>query len=162
MDDANDQPVLLFEYSRWNQPGDLYAVKVCPRCRGLSVPARVTKTAPETFAARKWSEPKFTDITTKDNKKVPAKIYLPTGFDKTRKYPMVIFVHGAGYLQNVIDGWNNYYREFMFNQLLTQKGYVVLDMASRNGTFVNQSRVRESTLRNGDAIGVKRAVRVST
>ncbi|SEB24189.1 FHA domain-containing protein [Variovorax sp. YR216] len=32
--------------------------------------------------------------------------------------------------------------------------YVVLDMASRNGTFVNQSRVRESTLRNGDAIGV--------
>ncbi|MBB3180337.1 FHA domain-containing protein [Variovorax sp. Sphag1AA] len=32
--------------------------------------------------------------------------------------------------------------------------YVVLDMASRNGTFVNQSRIRESTLRNGDAIGV--------
>lgn len=32
--------------------------------------------------------------------------------------------------------------------------YVVLDMASRNGTFVNRARVRESTLRNGDAIGV--------
>ena len=32
--------------------------------------------------------------------------------------------------------------------------YVVLDMASRNGTFVNQSRIHESTLRNGDAIGV--------
>ena len=32
--------------------------------------------------------------------------------------------------------------------------YVVVDMASRNGTFVNQSRIRESTLRNGDAIGV--------
>lgn len=32
--------------------------------------------------------------------------------------------------------------------------YVVLDMASRNGTFVNQSRIQESTLRNGDAIGV--------
>ncbi|MBO9516211.1 MAG: FHA domain-containing protein [Variovorax sp.] len=32
--------------------------------------------------------------------------------------------------------------------------FVVLDMASRNGTFVNRSRVKESTLRNGDAIGV--------
>ena len=44
---------------------------------------------------------------------------------------MVVFVHGAGYLQNVINGWNNYYREFMFNQLLTQKGYVVLDIDYR-------------------------------
>jgi pSer/pThr/pTyr-binding forkhead associated (FHA) protein len=32
--------------------------------------------------------------------------------------------------------------------------YVVLDMASRNGTFVNRSRIRESPLCNGDAIGV--------
>jgi dipeptidyl aminopeptidase/acylaminoacyl peptidase len=44
---------------------------------------------------------------------------------------MVIFVHGAGYLQNTINGWNNYYREFMFNELLTQKGYVVLDIDYR-------------------------------
>jgi len=44
---------------------------------------------------------------------------------------MVIFVHGAGYLQNTINGWNNYYREFMFNELLTQKGYIVLDIDYR-------------------------------
>lgn len=44
---------------------------------------------------------------------------------------MVIFVHGAGYLQNTINGWNNYFREFMFNELLTQKGYVVLDIDYR-------------------------------
>ena len=44
---------------------------------------------------------------------------------------MVVFVHGAGYLQNVVNGWNNYYREFMFNELLTQKGYVVLDIDYR-------------------------------
>src|SRR5438874_1337800 len=37
----------------------------------------------------------------------------------------------AGYLQNTINGWNNYYREFMFNELLTQKGYVVLDIDYR-------------------------------
>jgi hypothetical protein len=32
--------------------------------------------------------------------------------------------------------------------------FVVRDMASRNGTFVNDARVVERTLRNGDAIGV--------
>ena len=71
------------------------------------------------------------DIPTRDGKVVKSKIYLPSDFDKAKKYPMVIFVHGAGYLQNTINGWNNYYREFMFNQLLTQKGYVVLDIDYR-------------------------------
>lgn len=131
LDDFSDQPTLLYEYSKWNQPGDLFAVKVCSRCRGLYMPERITKTASEAFIKRQWNEPKFLEIASRDNKKIPAKIYLPTGFDKSKKYPMVIFVHGAGYLQNVIDGWNNYYREFMFNQILTQKGYVVLDIDYR-------------------------------
>jgi dipeptidyl aminopeptidase/acylaminoacyl peptidase len=40
-------------------------------------------------------------------------------------------VHGAGYLQNIINGWNNYYREAMFNNLLTARGYVILDIDYR-------------------------------
>jgi dipeptidyl aminopeptidase/acylaminoacyl peptidase len=131
LDDQSDRPVLLYEFSKWDQPGDLYAVKVCPGCRGMSLPEQITKTVPDGFAKRKWAEPKFAEIPTRDNKKVPAKIYLPENFDKSKEYPMVIFVHGAGYLQNVIDGWNNYYREFMFNQILTRKGYVVLDIDYR-------------------------------
>jgi dipeptidyl aminopeptidase/acylaminoacyl peptidase len=66
----------------------------------------------------KWNEPKFISIPSRDGKNIPAKIYQPADFNKTKKYPMVVFVHGAGYLQNVINGWNNYYREFMFNELL--------------------------------------------
>ena len=93
--------------------------------------ATLTKTTPSVFLKRKWNEPKFTKFSARDGKKVPAKIYFPANFDKSKKHPMVIFVHGAGYLQNVINGWNNYYREFMFNQLLTQKGYVVLDIDYR-------------------------------
>jgi dipeptidyl aminopeptidase/acylaminoacyl peptidase len=131
LDDSNDQPTLLYEYSKWNQPGELYAIKVCTRCRGMYTPEKITTTVPEAFMKRQWSVPGFVDIPTKDNKTVPAKIYLPANLDKTKKYPMVIFVHGAGYLQNVTDGWNNYYREFLFNELLTQKGYVVLDIDYR-------------------------------
>jgi dipeptidyl aminopeptidase/acylaminoacyl peptidase len=127
------QPQLLYEFSQWNRPGELHVVRVCPKCRGLSFPQQITRTATEAFAKRSWTEPKFIEIPSRDGKKIPAKIYLPPGHKagtKT-KYPMVIFVHGAGYLQNIINGWNNYYREFMFNDMLAKKGFVVLDIDYR-------------------------------
>jgi dipeptidyl aminopeptidase/acylaminoacyl peptidase len=40
-------------------------------------------------------------------------------------------VHGAGYLQNVNYQWSYYYREMMFNNLLADKGYTVLDVDYR-------------------------------
>lgn len=50
---------------------------------------------------------------------------------EAKQYPAVMFVHGAGYLQNVHFGWSNYFREFMFHTLLTRHGYVVIDMDYR-------------------------------
>lgn len=122
---------VLFEGSRWNQPGELF-VRWIPRDAGLKT-LQLTQTIPSRFETIIWTEPKFLEIPSRDNKKIPAKIYLPSNFNakSKQKYPMVVFVHGAGYLQNVINGWNNYYREFMFNELLTQKGYVVLDIDYR-------------------------------
>ncbi|HQU84689.1 MAG TPA: alpha/beta fold hydrolase [Pyrinomonadaceae bacterium] len=134
MDEVNSQPILLYEYSTWKNPSEIYTVKVCPDCRGLSVPTQLTKSTPESFLKRTWSEPKFVDIPTRDGKIVKAKAYFPADFNKVKdkpSFPMVMFIHGAGYLQNTINGWNNYYREFMFNQMLTQKGYVVLDIDYR-------------------------------
>jgi dipeptidyl aminopeptidase/acylaminoacyl peptidase len=43
----------------------------------------------------------------------------------------VIFVHGAGYLQNAHRYWSSYYREYMFHHLLASRGYVVLDVDYR-------------------------------
>lgn len=125
---------LIYSYSRWNHPDDLFFQKSCFRCPNVnSKPSiiQLTKTTPDSFATRKWTEPKFIDIPSRDGKQIKSKIYLPAGHDAKKKYPMVIFVHGAGYLQNTINGWNNYYREFMFNELLTQRGYVVLDIDYR-------------------------------
>src|SRR3989441_12886628 len=45
--------------------------------------------------------------------------------------PAVLFVHGAGYLQNVHHWWSSYYREYMFNHLLMEMGFVVLDIDYR-------------------------------
>jgi dipeptidyl aminopeptidase/acylaminoacyl peptidase len=49
-----------------------------------------------------------------------AKLYRPaTGSRK--KYPIVMFVHGAGYLQNTTKRYPVYFREQMFHNLLVQK-----------------------------------------
>lgn len=129
---GSGEPRLIFESSQWDVPGDLYVYSVCPLCAaGQRATVKLTSTVPENFKTRKWAEPKFIEIASRDGKKVPAKIYLPPNHSARQKYPMVIFVHGAGYLQNVINGWNNYYREFMFNDMLTRKGYVVLDIDYR-------------------------------
>jgi len=47
------------------------------------------------------------------------------------KRPAVVFVHGAGYTQNVHEQFPYYFREQMFHNLLLQHGYVVLDMDYR-------------------------------
>ncbi|MEJ0054475.1 MAG: prolyl oligopeptidase family serine peptidase [Bacteroidota bacterium] len=43
----------------------------------------------------------------------------------------MIFVHGAGYLQNAHKWWSSYFREYMFHNLLADRGYTVLDMDYR-------------------------------
>ncbi len=131
LSEDSSEPILLFENSRWNEPTELFAIKVLKNRAYKGFPERITNTTPRTFEKIKWNEPKFIDIPSRDGKVIKSKIYLPADFDKKKKYPMVIFVHGAGYLQNTINGWNNYYREFMFNEMLTQKGYVVLDIDYR-------------------------------
>ncbi len=123
--------VLLYESSMWNQPTELFTFQDCSKCDAKIVPQKLTNSTPENFYKTKWNAPKFIDIPARDGKVIKSKIYTPANFDKSKKYPMVIFVHGAGYLQNTINGWNNYYREFMFNEMLTQKGYVVLDIDYR-------------------------------
>ena len=43
----------------------------------------------------------------------------------------MLFVHGAGYTQNVHEQWPYYFREQMFHNMLNEHGYVVLDMDYR-------------------------------
>ncbi|MGN6788681.1 MAG: S9 family peptidase [Rhodanobacteraceae bacterium] len=89
--------------------------------------------APEYKAlAATWVQPQFVKIpSSHGNFGVWAKFYQPVDYDTSRAHPAVFFVHGAGYLQDVDKNWSYYFREQMFNNLLTQEGYVVLDMDYR-------------------------------
>jgi dipeptidyl aminopeptidase/acylaminoacyl peptidase len=59
------------------------------------------------------------------------KYYAPATLEPGKKYPIVMFVHGAGYLQNAHLRYPAYFREQMFHNLLVQQGYIVLDLDYR-------------------------------
>lgn len=93
---------------------------------------KLTDTRSAEFKARTFIQPEYVQVPSKHGAGVIwAKLYKPAQFEAGKKYPIALFVHGAGYLQNVSDRYPNYFREQMFNNLLVQQGYVVLDMDYR-------------------------------
>ena len=61
-------------------------------------------------------------------------VWLPDGVSlehADRPRACVVFVHGAGYLQNVSDSLGEYAVNFLFHERLARMGYVVLDVDYR-------------------------------
>ena len=122
-----DQNKLLVHYSGPYLPAQLATV---PSHGGEAV--RLTDTRTPEFKAREWIQPQFVTIpSTHGADPIWAKLYRPAQLEPGKKYPVVMFVHGAGYLQNVTQRYTPYFREQMFHNLLVQNGYVVLDMDYR-------------------------------
>jgi dipeptidyl aminopeptidase/acylaminoacyl peptidase len=79
-----------------------------------------------------WLQPEYVQVPSKHGAgTVPGKYYGPATLEPGRRYPIVLFVHGAGYLQNVHQRYPQYFREQMFHNLLVQQGYIVLDLDFR-------------------------------
>ncbi|MGY6553990.1 MAG: alpha/beta fold hydrolase [Wenzhouxiangella sp.] len=93
---------------------------------------RLTDTRSERFLDLEWQPFEIVGIESSDgagpiwSKFYPARTPAPEG-----GHPVVLFVHGAGYLQNVHLRYPQYFREQMFHNLLTERGYHVLDMDFR-------------------------------
>lgn len=86
------------------------------------------------YKAIHWTDPQFVQVSSSHGRfGIWSKYYQPAGYEDMHdaSHPAVLFVHGAGYLQDVDKGWSYYFREQMFNNLLLQEGYVVLDMDYR-------------------------------
>jgi dipeptidyl aminopeptidase/acylaminoacyl peptidase len=123
-----DESRLLLTNSQIARPNELFVQAAEPGAEAR----QVTHTVSQDFLSQEWAMPEIVAVpSTHASQPVYSRVYTPKGFDPSRKYPAVVFVHGAGYLQNAHSGWSNYFREFMFHTLLTQHGYVVLDMDFR-------------------------------
>lgn len=99
---------------------------------GSGAPHELTDTRTAAYKALNWVAPQFVQVPSTHFKgSIWAKFYAPKDYDKSKPHPAVIFVHGAGYLQDVNANWSYYFREQMFNNLLLQHGYIVIDMDYR-------------------------------
>lgn len=130
-----DEDALAIVYSYSNKPPELYLQENRPG----AIPRQVTLSTSEEFRAYSWLEPQIVTFAARDGATVYARLYTPEMLAAERrprlrrgeKRPGVIFVHGAGYLQNAHKWWSSYYREYMFHHYLIERGYVVIDVDYR-------------------------------
>ncbi|HEY0099833.1 MAG TPA: alpha/beta fold hydrolase, partial [Pyrinomonadaceae bacterium] len=119
-----DERMLAVIHSYSNKPPELYLVG-----NNAASTARVqvtTSPIPE-FFTHNWIDPPLVAIRARDGQTIHARLYKPA----RQNGAAVLFVHGAGYLQNVHKWWSSYYREYMFHHLLMERGYTVLDIDYR-------------------------------
>jgi dipeptidyl aminopeptidase/acylaminoacyl peptidase len=108
-----------------NRPPEVF---VMPN-KANAAATRVTTSPSAEWSAHSWVEPQLITYKSRDGQDVYARLITPemVGAKRDPKAPAVVFVHGAGYLQNAHKYWSSYYREYMFHHLLASRGYVVLD-----------------------------------
>ena len=120
-----DEKQLAILYSYSNKPTELYLQDNKSGAKAMQLTAGQS----EEFKSYNWRDPAIVRFAAEDGAKVPARLYSP---DPSKKNgAAVIFVHGAGYLQNAHKWWSTYFREYMFHNLLTDLGYTVLDIDYR-------------------------------
>ena len=113
-------------YSYTNRPPDVYVQENRP---GQELRRLTTSPSPD-FAQYVWQDAPIVMVPARDGVKVPARMFKPANYMKGGA--AVIFVHGAGYLQNVDHKWSSsYYHEYLFHHLLEERGYLVLDVDYR-------------------------------
>jgi dipeptidyl aminopeptidase/acylaminoacyl peptidase len=118
-----DEKWIAFRYSSVNRPWELFVTENKPKGK----PIKVTSSTTKAFASYPWREPELVTFASRDEKTLYARVYKPENPNGAG----VIFVHGAGYLQNAHKWWSQYYREYMFHNLLADKGYAVMDIDYR-------------------------------
>ncbi|MDH5396830.1 MAG: prolyl oligopeptidase family serine peptidase [Cyclobacteriaceae bacterium] len=108
-----------------NRPGELFILNT-EKSNNL---VQVTQSQTEEWKQYPWRMPEFITFKARDNAEVHARLYQPE--KSVKNGAAIIFVHGAGYLQNAHQWWSSYFREYMFHNLLADKGYTILDIDYR-------------------------------
>ncbi|MEO8794139.1 MAG: prolyl oligopeptidase family serine peptidase [Daejeonella sp.] len=117
-----DEKWLAIRHSESNKPWELYLQE-----NKAGAKAKKVTTSPSAeFNSYPWREPQLISFKNRYGADINARLYVPEKADANK--PAVVFVHGAGYLQNVHYWWSSYFREYMFHNLLADNGYTVLDI----------------------------------
>jgi dipeptidyl aminopeptidase/acylaminoacyl peptidase len=112
-------------YSYTNKPPELYIQEN----RAQAESRKLTSSPAADFAAYPWQDAPIITFKARDGVEVPARLYKPANARQGGRG--VVFVHGAGYLQNVDHKWSTYYHEYLFHHLLMERGFTVIDVDYR-------------------------------
>jgi dipeptidyl aminopeptidase/acylaminoacyl peptidase len=113
-----DEQAIADIYSYTNKPPELYVQD-----------KKVTTSPVPDFFEYPWLDAPIMTFQARDSVSVRARVFKPANFRVGG--PAVMFVHGAGYLQNVHRGWSSYYHEYMFHHILMERGFLVTDIDYR-------------------------------
>jgi len=117
-----DEKWLAINYSYMNKPWELYIQTNKPGAKAV----KVTNSTSVEFNSYPWREPDLVAFKNRYGDDIYARVY-PAKHPHPN-HPAIVFVHGAGYLQNVHYWWSQYSREYMFNNMLADNGYTVIDI----------------------------------
>ncbi|MEO6520886.1 MAG: prolyl oligopeptidase family serine peptidase [Mucilaginibacter sp.] len=118
-----DEKWLAIRYSYVNKPYELFIQANKPGAKAT----QVTNSVSDEFKSYPWRTPEIFTFKNRYGTDIYARVYKPAHPLPSR--PAVVFVHGAGYLQDVFYKWStSYFREYMFNNMLTDLGYTVLEV----------------------------------
>ena len=120
-----DESTLLVRYSYKNKPWEVYVASN----KKNTILNQITSSTSENFKGYSWREPEVITFKAQDGTPVNARLYKPKTANANKA--AILFVHGAGYLQNAHNYWSTYHREYMFHNLLVDLGYTVLDIDYR-------------------------------
>jgi len=124
---AADEQSILVRYSESYKPAQSLVVNISDGAMSAA-----TDTRTQEYRGYQWQQPTYVAIPSSHGAELPiwSKFY-PASTQFVGPRPAVLFVHGAGYTQNTHHKFPYYFREQMFHNLLTARGYHVLDMDYR-------------------------------
>lgn len=121
---SRDGAQVAFLHEELGVPGDVWSVATDEGAEA----EQLSDTVPEAWRKLALPPPQIVEFENPaDHVRVRAFLYKPEPFVRGRKYPAVVFVHGAGYLQNVTRSMTEYAVNMLFHHRLARMGFVVLD-----------------------------------
>jgi dipeptidyl aminopeptidase/acylaminoacyl peptidase len=144
--------LVLYEGSRLGVPYDYFTASLATKSS-----VQVSRTVPEKFADfelpgpsagtggnayRGWVLPEIVSFPARDGTRLRGALYGPRSVEGSflkasacaTLFPVVMFVHGAGIQQNVVEGWSVYSPNFKFATVLSQRGFAVFEVDYRGST----------------------------
>jgi dipeptidyl aminopeptidase/acylaminoacyl peptidase len=119
-----DDKRLLFQHTDYQNSADLYVADAVADAKVT----RLTSSMPAGIDKNKLVAPQLIHYAGPDGKQVPAWLFVPKKFDRTKKHAAIVWIHPDGVNQNY-DGWHPDRNEavyYEFHQYLLQQGYVVI------------------------------------